>query len=133
MKRRKDESCLTRVLKYMFCRCSMRVDHHGDSEEDEEAQKQEDNSTTAFNIKALKGGDEVIISGTGQPFVQSEVTKMNNFSPEKRHGMPSMVSDKTIAPVQVQNLNLDPSVASIGFNKNANTPDSKVFGKEEKK
>lgn len=40
--------------------------------------------------------------------------------------------DKTIAPVQMTHLNVDPSVASIGFLKNANTPDSRVFAKEEK-
>ena len=43
-----------------------------------------------------------------------------------------MHPDKTIAPVHMSHLNLDPSVASIGFSKNANTPDARVFVKEEK-
>ena len=42
-----------------------------------------------------------------------------------------MHPDKTIAPVQIANLSVDPSVASIGFLKIANTPDGKVFVKEE--
>jgi hypothetical protein len=44
-----------------------------------------------------------------------------------------MHPDKTIAPVQMSHLNVDPSDASIGFLKNANTPDSRVFVKEEKR
>jgi hypothetical protein len=42
-----------------------------------------------------------------------------------------MQPDKTIAPVQISHLSVDPSVASIGFLKNANTQDGKVFVKEE--
>jgi hypothetical protein len=42
-----------------------------------------------------------------------------------------MHPDKTIAPVQMSHLSVDPSVASIGFLKIANTPDGKVFIKEE--
>ncbi len=37
MKRKKDESCLVRVLKYAFCRCTMRVNHHDSSDDDMEA------------------------------------------------------------------------------------------------
>jgi hypothetical protein len=44
-----------------------------------------------------------------------------------------MHPDKTIAPVQMSYLNVDPSEDSIGFVKNANTPDGRVFVKDEKR
>jgi hypothetical protein len=41
-----DESCLTRVLKFMFCRCTMKVNNLENPDEDEEAAQKEDNSMT---------------------------------------------------------------------------------------
>jgi hypothetical protein len=83
MKRQKNESFFLRVLKYAFCRCTMRVNHHDSSEEDAEANKPSDTTHAELNSKSLKGGDDVIMSGTGYPLAVSEMTKINNFSPER--------------------------------------------------
>ena len=83
MKRRKDESCFVRVLKFVFCRCTMRVNHHDSSEEEVGADKPLDTTHAELNSKSLKGGDDVIMSGTGYPAEVSEMTKLNNFTPER--------------------------------------------------
>lgn len=83
MKRRKDESCFVRVLKFVFCRCTMRVNHHDSSEEEVGADKPLDTTHAELNSKSLKGGDDVIMSGTGYPAAVSEMTKLNNFTPER--------------------------------------------------
>jgi hypothetical protein len=68
--------------------------------------------------------NDQILSGTGMPLYQnSEFTKNNNYNPEKQTGK-DIQADKTIAPVYTH-LNLDPSNGSIGFGKNAPTPDGK--------
>ena len=61
----------------------MRVNHHDSSDEDAEANKQLDTTHAELNSKSLKGGDDVIVSGTGNPIAVSEITKINNISPKR--------------------------------------------------